>query len=87
MAWGAGILRSVAPTEATRDETSGSEVELDFSELFQLYYARIYRYLRYRVESQEDAEDLASVTFERAYTRREQFDIAKGTFSTWLFRK
>jgi RNA polymerase sigma-70 factor (ECF subfamily) len=86
VAWGEGTLQSVALDEATKDETSGSEVELDFAELFQLYYPRIYRYLRYRVESQEDAEDLASVTFERAYTRREQFDAAKGAFSAWLFR-
>ncbi len=79
-------MQSVAPAEATKDETSGSEVELDFSELFQLYYPSIYRYLRYRAASPQDAEDLASVTFERAYTRREQFDAAKGAFSTWLFR-
>ena len=26
------------------------------------------------------------MTFERAFTRREQFDAAKGTFSAWLFR-
>lgn len=86
MAWGEGILQGVAPAEATGDETSGSEVELDFAELFQLYYPRIYGYIRYRVVSQQDAEDLASVTFERAFTCREQFDPAKGTFSAWLFR-
>jgi RNA polymerase sigma-70 factor (ECF subfamily) len=34
----------------------------------------------------EDAEDLINTVFERAYTHREQFDQARGSFSTWLFR-
>jgi RNA polymerase sigma-70 factor (ECF subfamily) len=59
---------------------------LDFAELFQHYYPRVYNYLRYRVDSPESAEDLTSVTFERAYAHRAKFNAAKGAFSTWLFR-
>jgi RNA polymerase sigma-70 factor (ECF subfamily) len=66
-------------------QASPAEVGLDFAELFRQYYARIYNYLRYRVNSREDAEDLISTVFEKAYTRRQQFNPAKGTFSTWLF--
>jgi RNA polymerase sigma-70 factor (ECF subfamily) len=62
-----------------------AEPELDFAELFRQYYPRIYNYLRYRANSQEDTEDLIGAVFEKAYTRRQQFDAAKGTFSTWLF--
>jgi RNA polymerase sigma-70 factor (ECF subfamily) len=60
-------------------------LELDFTELFGQYYPRIYNYLRYRVNAREDAEDLISAVFEKAYTHRHQFDPNKGTFSTWLF--
>ena len=56
------------------------------AEQFQAFYPRIYTYLRYRVNSPEDAEDLISIVFEQAYTRREQFDAAKGSFSSWIFR-
>ena len=70
----------------TPDQRSTPESELDFAELFQEHYPRIYNYFRYRVESQADAEDLTSMAFERAYASREGFDAAKGTFSTWLFR-
>lgn len=56
------------------------------AERFQAYYPRIYNYLRYRVNSAEDAEDLIGMVFEQAYTRRAQFDPAKGAFSSWLFR-
>lgn len=61
------------------------EPGLDFAELFRQYYPRIYNYLRYRVYSREDTEDLISLVFEKAYSHRQQFDAAKGTFSTWLF--
>jgi len=60
-------------------------LELDFAELFRQYYPRIYNYLRYRVNTREDAEDLISAVLEKAYTHRQQFDPNKGTFSTWLF--
>ena len=62
------------------------ETELNFAELFQQYYPRVYNYLRYRVNTVEDVEDLISTVFEKAYTRREQYDAAKGAFSTWIFR-
>jgi RNA polymerase sigma-70 factor (ECF subfamily) len=61
------------------------EPGLDFAELFRQYYPRVYNYLRYRVYSREDTEDLISLVFEKAYTHRQQFDAAKGLFSTWLF--
>lgn len=63
-----------------------SEPKLDLAELFQQYYPRIYNYLRYRVNSMEDTEDLISTIFERAYKHRTQFDPTRGAFSTWLFR-
>ena len=69
-----------------QDQRETPESELDFAELFREHHPRIYNYFRYRVAPQGDAEDLTSVTFERAYANRERFDAAKGTFSTWLFR-
>jgi RNA polymerase sigma-70 factor (ECF subfamily) len=46
----------------------------------------VYNYLRYRVGSPQDVEDLISVVFEKAYTHRRQFDPIRGTFVTWLLR-
>jgi len=80
-------LQIVATIDAATP-TSESDVEpaLDLAELFRHYYPRIYNYLRYRVNSVEDAEDLISAIFEQAYTHRQQYDAGKGAFSTWLFR-
>jgi RNA polymerase sigma-70 factor (ECF subfamily) len=83
---GIEILQTAVPEEATPENTGVSSTQLDFAELFRQYYPRVYNYLRYRVNAPEDAEDLIGIVFEKAYTHRNQFDGAKGTFSTWLFR-
>lgn len=68
--------------EESRGETSG----LDFGALFDLYYPKLYRYVRYRVSSLQEAEDLTALSFERAMMHQASYDPAKGAFSTWLFR-
>jgi RNA polymerase sigma-70 factor (ECF subfamily) len=83
---GIEILQTAVPEEATPENTGVSSTQLDFAELFRQYYPRVYNYLRYRVNAPEDAEDLIGIVFENAYTHRNQFDGAKGTFFTWLFR-
>lgn len=64
----------------------GETLQLDFGSLFDLHYPKLYRYVRYRVGSLQEAEDLTSLAFERALTHRASYDPAKGAFSTWLFR-
>ena len=58
---------------------------LDFEALFGLYYPKLYRYVRYRVDSLQEAEDLTALAFERALAHRASYDPAKSAFSTWLF--
>ena len=72
--------------ETASGKTDAPSPELDFADLFRSYYRRVYNYLLYRVATKEDAEDLISVVFEKAYVHRDQYDSAKGAFSTWLFR-
>ncbi|MBI1881191.1 MAG: sigma-70 family RNA polymerase sigma factor [Chloroflexi bacterium] len=75
---------NISRNNATQ-QINPAESDLDFAELFRQYYPRIYNYLRYRVNSREDTEDLISLVFEKAFTHHQQFDAAKGAFSTWLF--
>ena len=81
-------MHSIAIKKST-DDKEGQAVDqptVDLADLFQTFYPRIYNYLRYRVNALEDAEDLIGAVFELAFARRDQFDPAKGAFSTWLFR-
>jgi RNA polymerase sigma-70 factor (ECF subfamily) len=79
-------LQAVATEDIGITSKEVSEPKLDLAERFQQYYPRIYNYLRYRVNSVEDTEDLINTIFEQAYRRRTQFDPSRGAFSTWLFR-
>lgn len=83
---GVKILQTVATGKISHKSKEVSEPKLDLAELFQQYYPRIYNYLRYRVNSVEDAKDLIGTVFEQAYKSRTQFDPTRGAFSTWLFR-
>lgn len=78
-------MQTVAMAE-TKSERQRAEPNLDLAELFQYYYPRIYNYLRYRLSSVAETEDLIGAIFEQAYARRDRFDSSKGAFSTWLFR-
>lgn len=80
-------MQSVTINKAAgKRNDAAKKLDLDLADLFRTYHPRIYNYLRYRVSSVEDAEDLIGAVFEQAYARRAQFDPAKGAFSSWLFR-
>jgi RNA polymerase sigma-70 factor (ECF subfamily) len=68
------------------EQTRRATTKLDFGVLFDRYYPKLYSYVRYRVSSREEAEDLTALAFERALTHQASYDPAKGAFSTWLFR-
>lgn len=57
----------------------------DFEELFREYHPKVYAYVRYRLNDDQEAEDLTSDIMERALTRLSSYDAQKGAFSTWLF--
>jgi RNA polymerase sigma factor (sigma-70 family) len=61
-----------------------SSVRLDFASLFREHYPRVYRYVRFRVDSDAVAEDLTAEIFERAYRYRDGYDPARASFSTWV---
>jgi len=56
----------------------------DFAALFKEHYLRVYRYVRYRIDDDREAEDLTAEVFERAFRYRESYDPARSQFSTWI---
>lgn len=56
----------------------------DFATLFREHYPRVYRYVRYRIDDDHEAEDLTAEIFERAYRYRESYDPSRSQFSTWI---
>ncbi len=58
-----------------------------FVHLYDHYFPRIYAYVRYRVHSSQDTEDLIADIFFRAIRKLGRFKWRhKGSFAAWLFR-
>ncbi|MEE8369137.1 MAG: sigma-70 family RNA polymerase sigma factor [Dehalococcoidia bacterium] len=63
---------------------TGDEAAL--SELYSLYFPRVYRYILARTGNTHDAEDLAEEVFMRMLAAIERFQWREAPFSAWLFR-
>lgn len=63
---------------------TGNEQAL--SELYVLYFPRVYRYILARTGNSHDAEDLAEEVFMRVLEAIERFQWREAPFSAWLFR-
>jgi RNA polymerase sigma-70 factor, ECF subfamily len=58
--------------------------EADWDSLYAEQLPRVYNFFRYRVGDGADAEDLTSVTFEKAWRARNRYRRDLSAFSTWL---
>ena len=57
-----------------------------FAEAYLRFRLSVYRYLRARGATDEDALDLTAVTFERAFVNRHAFRPRDGGLGAWLLR-
>ena len=62
-----------------------SREEVDWDAVYAEQLPRVYNFFRYRCGNLADAEDLTSITFEKAWRGRGRYRRDKGAFSTWLF--
>lgn len=56
----------------------------DVGALYRVHAARVWRYVRARLPSDHDAEDVTSDVFMRAIRSHDRFDPAKGTEAAWV---
>jgi RNA polymerase sigma-70 factor (ECF subfamily) len=59
--------------------------EADWDALYAASMPRIYNFFRYRVGDGPEAEDLTSVTFEKAWRARHRYRRDLAAFTTWLY--
>ena len=55
-----------------------------FAELYDAYIEKIYRFIYFRTNHRQTAEDLTSATFIKAFEHIKKFST--GSFSSWLYR-
>ncbi len=56
-----------------------------FARLYDETMSKVYRYIYYKVNNQQTAEDLTSDVFEKALVNFGKFNSEKASFSTWIF--
>ena len=56
-----------------------------FARLYDEYLEKVYRYIQYRVNNMQLAEDLTSTVFEKALVNFDKFSDDRASFSTWIF--
>lgn len=57
-----------------------------FSQLYTIYFNKIYDYIYYKVIRKDEAEDLTALVFLKAWEAIENYRWQGYPFSTWLFR-
>jgi RNA polymerase sigma-70 factor, ECF subfamily len=62
-----------------------SASEAEWETLYAEELPRVYNFFRYRVGNEALAEDLTSMTFEKAWRARQRYRRDLASFSTWLF--
>lgn len=56
-----------------------------FARLYDENMSKVYRYIYYKVNNQQLAEDLTSNVFEKALVNFARYNSEKASFSTWIF--
>ncbi|MFS0840319.1 sigma-70 family RNA polymerase sigma factor [Paenibacillus sp. 1P03SA] len=68
--------------ETTRETILTSE---QFSELYEMYIDRVYKYIYYRIHNSYETEDICSKVFETVISKYNSFSEEKAKFDVWLF--
>lgn len=58
---------------------------MDFAELYDRYFDKVYNYVRYHVRLAAEADDVTGRIFEAALRGYETYDQARGPAQGWLF--
>ena len=56
-----------------------------FGQLYDAYMERIYRFIYFRVEDQQTAEDITSQVFLRAWNNLDRFSLGRTPYLAWLY--
>jgi len=57
-----------------------------FGQLYDLFAQRIFRYIRLKIQNQEEAEDVLQEVFIKAYKGLSSLSLENLNFSAWLYR-
>ncbi|WP_129595790.1 RNA polymerase sigma factor [Anaerophilus nitritogenes] len=66
-------------------KNSTDNMVYEFTEIYKLYYKRVFKYICYRIDDQNMTEELCSQVFERIIAKYSSFSGNGMTFEGWIF--
>lgn len=87
--WEGIIIASIFPMDQAEAQAIAAcqRGELtQFTLLYELYVEKIYRFVYFKTLHRETAEDITSLVFMKALEHIGDYQVAKGSFSSWLYR-
>ena len=58
---------------------------MNFEQVYNAYFKRIYSYIRARITSEAQADDIACEFWQKVFEKQSSFDESKGNIEQWLF--
>ena len=58
---------------------------MDFPEIYDLHFAKVYNYVRYRVGTRDATDDVVSRIFEHVLGKLHTYDPRRGSLEAWLY--
>ena len=58
---------------------------MNFEQVYDNYFARVYAYIRARVHDEAQADDICCEVWQNVFEKQNSFDTSKGNLEQWLF--
>ncbi len=58
---------------------------MNFEQVYNAYFKRIYSYIRARITDEAQADDIACNVWQKVFEKQSSFDESKGNIEQWLF--
>lgn len=58
---------------------------MNFEEVYERLFKKVFAYIRSRVRGAEQAEDIAARAWQKVWDKQQQFDARRGTPEQWIF--
>lgn len=58
---------------------------MNFEQLYEDYFKRVYSYIRARIGSENQADDICCDVWQTVFEKQDSFDESKGNIEQWLF--
>ena len=58
---------------------------MNFEDIFEKYFDKVYKFINMKTLNHMDAEDIALLVFEKVHANLDTYSSSKSSFETWLF--